>query len=217
MDLEAIIAMTLSAGALLLALGLWALFRLRRRLLRFGLALTAVLLLVCAVLLGACAANLYTYQRLTHEEEVARLQFRQLAAQHYLALVRLADGRTLDLALRGDEWQLDVRMLKWRGPAVLLGMDTVFRLERLSGRFRDVEQARVAQHSVHALSSEAGLDLWALARSTEGWLPWVDAAYGSAAYLPMADQASYIVSVSTSGLVARPSNAAAEGAVRAWN
>ena len=47
-------------------------------------------------------------------------------------------------------------------------------------------------------------------------MPWVDALYGSVAYVPMSDGASYQVVVSQNGLVARPLNDAARQAVGAW-
>jgi hypothetical protein len=40
--------------------------------------------------------------------------------------------------------------------------------------------------------------------------------YGSAAYLPMSDGAEYRIWLSQSGLVARPLNAQADGAIRTW-
>ena len=39
-------------------------------------------------------------------------------------------------------------------------------------------------------------------------MPWADALYGSAVYVPMSDGARYQVVVSQSGLVARPLNEA---------
>ena len=42
------------------------------------------------------------------------------------------------------------------------------------------------------------------------WLPFVDAVYGSATYMPMADGARYQVSITQSGLIARPLNPAAD-------
>ena len=48
------------------------------------------------------------------------------------------------------------------------------------------------------------------------WVPWVDAVYGNAAYVPMADGARFVVSIGASGLVARPGNSDAEKAVRHW-
>ena len=44
---------------------------------------------------------------------------------------------------------------------------------------------------------------------------WIDAYYGTAAYLPMADGARYVVTVTQSSLIGRPANEAAQKAVGA--
>ena len=59
------------------------------------------------------------------------------------------------------------------------------------------------------------LDLWSLARAAN--LPWIDARYGSAVYLPMADRARFEVSVGPAGLVARPGNDVARAAIAGWH
>ncbi len=117
----------------------------------------------------------------------------------------------------GDEWQMDARVLKWKGSALLLGSDTLYRLDRLSGRYRDIAQERTQQRSVYSLVEKGmGLDIWPLMQRYSRWVPWVDAVYGNAAYMPMADGARFVVSVGASGLVARPGNSDAERAVRQW-
>jgi hypothetical protein len=128
-------------------------------------------------------------------------------------LVRIPSGDIQVFTLNGDEWQLDARVLKWRGWANVLGLDAQYRLERLSGRYRDIEQERNAPRSVYALSDNPGIDLWTWTIDHPTWLPFVDAVYGSATYLPMADGARYRVNMSQSGLLARPMNGHAQGAV----
>ena len=118
--------------------------------------------------------------------------------------------------MRGDEWQIDARVLKWRGLATLAGFDTVYRLDRLSGRYADTTQERSAPRTVYALSPEPGLDLWTVLRRYHRFVPFADALYGSAAYVPLAQDASYAVSVSAFGLVVRPENSAARRAVSDW-
>jgi len=44
----------------------------------------------------------------------------------------------------------------------------------------------------------------------------VDAMYGSAVFLPMTNQAKYVISISRNGLIARPANAEAKKAVSRW-
>lgn len=209
-----------SAGLGLLALLLFLLGwrRLRRGKLLRGGAWTGggLLSLGLALLAGAVSSNLYTYSRLTAEQPVGEVDFRTLGPRQFLARLRLEDGRAMDLELQGDEWQLDARVLKWTGPANLLGFDTLYRLERISGRYSDLEEERNASRSAHSLVPEQGLDLWSELRDSPWRLPWVDALYGSATYLPMAEGARYRISLSPTGLLARALNDSAMSSVQAW-
>jgi hypothetical protein len=118
--------------------------------------------------------------------------------------------------IRGDEWQMDARILKWRGIALLMGLDTVYRLDRISGRYSNIIQELTAVRTVYSLSEDRGIDLWALAQRHSRWIPLADAVYGSATYLPMADGAQYQIAVSVTGLLARPGNEVAKKAIRKW-
>jgi hypothetical protein len=175
----------------------------------FG-ALCVTVLVAIGAAVGLVAAGLQTYARLTYEQPVADLAFEQRGPQQYLAtLTRLPEGTQQQFVLAGDEWQLDARVLKWRGYANVLGLDARYRLERVSGRYRDIEQERHAPRSVFALGESSPVDLWTLAEAYPSWLPFVDAVYGSATYLPMAPGAKYEVTLTQSGLIGRPANDAA--------
>lgn len=208
----------LAIGVLgLLFWGLAAMRLRKRRLLPAGgHGLAGGVFLLIAAAIGALALNLQTYQRLTHEQPVAELMFERLAPQRFRAIVRHPNGDREAFVIAGDEWQLDARILKWKGLATLAGLDTQFRLERLSGRFRDLQRARNGPYTVYPLYTQTGLDVWRLAQRHERWLPWVDATYGAATYLPMADRAAYRVQVTASGLVARSINRHARSAVEEW-
>jgi hypothetical protein len=177
--------------------------------------LVGLLLLAIAALMAAISINLYTYDRLTHESTITEVRFQGVGPQHFLASMMFKNNTKI-LDLRGDEWQIDARVLKWRGMAVLIGFDTLYRLDRLSGRYRDITQERTGLRTVHSLSEKQGLDLWIIGRRYAHWIPWVDAVYGSATYMPMVDGASYTVSVSSTGLLARPSNDIARKAIGEW-
>jgi hypothetical protein len=100
--------------------------------------------------------------------------------------------------------------------ANILGFDTAYRLERIAGRYSDIDRERASPRTVYALHAPEGVDAWALLRSHHEYVPWADALYGSATYVPMADGAAYEVNVSQNGLIARPLNLAARQAVGAW-
>ena len=193
-----------------------------RRLFRLRLASGTMLLLLgsVVVLLAAGAAlvamNLHTYARLTNEQEAARVQIRQLGERRFTVSVQPKNAPARHYELLGDEWQIDARVLKWRAMGNLLGFDTVYRLERLSGRYGDLTLEKSAPRTVYSLAEEPRVDLWVLLKKHHQYVPFVDALYGSAAYVPMAEGAEYAVSVSTSGLVVRPGNDPARKALGGW-
>jgi hypothetical protein len=213
-----LVAIAATGGIVALLLAAAAVRRLRAW--KFG---RGAVYLLCAAMVAALgvggamlAASLHTYARLTHEQEAARAVLRALGPQRFeLLLVRTGEPAQR-FELRGDEWQIDARVLKLRGMGTLLGFDTVYRFERLSGRYADNDLERKAPRSVHALSPQGALDLWQLLKKTHGYVPLADALYGSAAYVPMADGAQYVVSVSATGLLIRPLNDAAQKAVGGW-
>jgi len=166
---------------------------------------------------GMLAASLHTYSRLTYEEEAARAVLRELGPQRYeLLLVRTRGGPSERYELRGDEWQIDARVMKWGPMGNLIGLDTIYRFERLSGRYANHDQERKGPRTVFPLAQDGALDFWQLLKKYHDYLPLADALYGSAAYVPMADGAQYAVSVSPTGLLIRPLNDAAKKAVGGW-
>ena len=207
-----------AGGVLALLLALAAFRRMRDWEFRRGSVYLLGAAIVAALGVGGAmlAASLHTYSRLSHEQEAARAVLRALGPQRYeLLLVRVGEP-SRRYELRGDEWQIDARVLKWRGMGTLLGFDTVYRFERLSGRYGNHDEERKAPRTVHALADGGAVDFWQLLKKYHRYMPLADALYGSAAYVPMADGAQYAVLVSSTGLLIRPLNDAAGKAVGGW-
>jgi len=206
---------SLAVAAIFFALAIHSL-RQRRWLSTCRHAGTGLLLASMTGLALALGLNFYTYQRLTNEQEVAGISVRALTPGHFQLTATFPGQHMRQFDLRGDAWQLDARILKWKGPATLLGLDARYRLERLSSRYADIDAERRSPHSIYALAEGGSLDIWTLAHEYSRWLPFVDAVYGSATYLPLADGAQYEVRITQSGLIARPLNPSGQAAVRNW-
>lgn len=169
--------------------------------------------LVFLTVLGLLVFDLSAYRALSRESVVATISFSQLADQTFDAQVAPASSDSSRIfELKGDEWQVDARILTWKGPLAVLGMEPVYRLDRLGGRYHDLEQERSAERTVHALDQGD----WISIRRLQPWLPWIDARYGSAAYLPMVDGGIFDVSLTARGIIARPVNEPARDAVDDW-
>ena len=171
-------------------------------------------LTACAVLV---AVNLRSYQRLTDEQPGGELQFSRIGPHQYNGVLTYPSGQVAVFFLRGDEWLVDARMIKWKAIANLLGFDTVYRLERISGRYSAIEDEKTLPRTVYDLNAPGKVNLWDLIHEHHDWLPWFDAMYGSASFLPMADGALYEIKISPTGLLARPLNQSARDAVGNWH
>lgn len=206
--------MVLIAGACVALIALFMLFPRRRvhrrrnggrHWLRVLFGLPLLLLGIALCLLGISLRN---YFMLEGEIVVAQIVLKQTGVQRYSAELSAA-GQVRSFDLAGDEWQLDARLLTWKLPALLAGVKPLYRLERLQGRYGDVKQELDAPRTVYSLHRGGELDLWTLKRQYPKALPFADAQFGSAAYLPMLDNARYSVSLGPrGGLVARPADAA---------
>jgi hypothetical protein len=162
------------------------------------------------------ANDLRSYQPLALENPLVTVSFQAQGPQTYQ--VSLQEGGTERLvSLEGDLWQLDARLLQWRGLAGLIGLQTGYRLEKLSGRFLAVEQQDRAQHAeVNLAPNGYGIDFWHWLRSGPHDLYLLDAMARRVTYLPMADQAVYSVTLTPTGLLAQPLNQVATQALKDW-
>ncbi|MDB5431299.1 MAG: hypothetical protein JWP35_2415 [Caulobacter sp.] len=180
--------------------------------------------IVGAVLLGGL--DVQTYSRLTYERPVATIAVHQLGPKLFEATLTQPPPEGFEptpakaYQIHGDEWRIEARVLKWKGWANVLGLDTQYRLDRLSGRYDATDDELHAERSVYDLRPDppSQVDLWAMARKYSRFAPVVDTLYGSGAAMPMADGATYEVWITQSGLLARPTNEKArEASATGWH
>lgn len=185
----------------------------RRRLLRCGAAGLSCVAAAATGFLGLVMTYTYwSYDSLIPGQLVSTIEFRRLASHQYQARL-VAPGRDdRFFNLDGDEWQIDARIINWHRPLTELRIAPVYKLERLSARYSEVDIEQTELRSVHLMSAPILLDMWTISRRFQ--LPGVDADYAAATYLPMADGARFDLSLDREALQARPGNEAAEIAAR---
>jgi hypothetical protein len=166
--------------------------------------LLGLALLPVAAFCAALAVSVHGYRALTREETAAVVAIEPAGRQRFVAHVTLADGRSRSFELAGDELYVDARVLKWSPWANLLGLHTSYALDRIAGRYAELEAERDEPRTVHSIVNGAPLDAFALRRKHEFLAPLVDASYGSATFASAGDRpATLEVRVSTTGLLVR--------------
>jgi hypothetical protein len=189
----------------------------RRHLVRAGGS--SVSCLVFATLTSAAGMLLLSYmsyERLIEEKVVSQVAFRKVSPQEFQARLMIPGQDDQFFILRGDEWQIDARIVSWKPPVTILGLDPIYQLDRLSGRYGDIDREQNEARTVHSLLNELPTDIWRLARQFPIAIPGIDAHYGTATYVPMVDGARFEVSLSRDALIARPANQVAREAVGEW-
>ncbi len=176
----------------------------RKRIIRTSTnSLVALLFLSLSALFATLTVSTQGYRAFTREEVVASVTTRRLADQRFEARVRFPDGRDSTFLLAGDEFYIDAHILKWKPLANVLGLHTDYELDRISGRYVDLDDEQASPRTIFALSSPKPIDLFHL-RRRHPMLSWlVDAEYGSGTFIATDDQALFDVLVSTSGLLIR--------------
>jgi hypothetical protein len=195
-------AILFSLGLILVLAGLTALFGLHP--LRFMTrTLLGLLLIALGVLEATITLGVQGYRALTQEELAARISIKPYAPQRFSAKLRFPDGQEASYSLSGDEIYVDARILKWHPLVNMIGLSTAYELDRIGGRYRDLEQEKSAPRTLYSLGKEKPVDLFALRKRFPFLEHFVDAQYGSAAYVP-AEPADLDLRVSTTGLLIRP-------------
>jgi len=149
-------------------------------------------------------ATVYTYDRLSAESLIAELRFDATGDRQYLAHLQTGDRcaeRTFPVS--GDQWRVDAEFLKWKYWALLLGLDSQYRLDRLEGRYRSVAEQNSQPNVAHALSEPTAVDLVSIAESLGSWNFLLDATYGSSTYQDIDVDNVYYVYRTTTGIITR--------------
>ena len=194
-------------GTILTVAGFVALMRARvgSFTLRTVLGLT---LLSLGGLAGMIAFGIQGYQTLTREEIAAQISVSPIAPQRFAATFRYPDGRVANFMIAGDEIYVDAHILKWQPLANLFGLHTAYELDRVAGRYRDIEQERTAERTIHTLSQDKPINLFGLRQRHTFLAILLDAKYGSATFVPVIQPAELELRISTTGLLMREVSAA---------
>lgn len=197
------IAMGLAALSLVFGAVSVRAFRGRRWLGSLGSAGTGSLFVSLAALSGVLGASTQGYRALTLEEVAATITTVPTGPAAFQAFVEFPDGRDTTVNVLGDQLLVDAHILKWRPLANVLGVHTWYELDRLSGRYKDIEDERSRPRKVHSLKADKPQDLFVLAQRYTLLAMLVDTEYGSGTYVDVSRPARFEIRVSTTGLLVR--------------
>src|SRR5213592_5145350 len=124
-----------------------------------GRGLVGLLLLALAALAATITVGIRGYWALTYEEVAATVKTEPVGVQRFRATITLPDRRLAMYDLAGDAFYVDAHVLKWHPWASLLGLRTVYELDRVAGRYNAVADERARPHTAYELGRSKPVDL----------------------------------------------------------
>ena len=143
------------------------------------------------------------YQALTHEILAATVTITPTHEQQFVARIVYPDGLSETFTLSGDEVMLDANILKWKPWSNILGLKTAFRLDRIRGRYVNIQDEKAAEPSVFSVNSFENGDIAEWRKDYEYLSSLVDVEHGSASYVSAKQSQVYELYVTTNGLLFR--------------
>lgn len=144
------------------------------------------------------------YHALTKEIPAAQIKILPTGEQSFHATMEFADGSQQSFSLNGDELLVDAYVLKWKPWTNILGLHTAYRLDRVSGRYKALDDETQKQRSVFAVNNggNEGLARWREEYSALSFL--LDVEHGSASFVDADEAKELQLMVTTDGLLLRP-------------
>lgn len=161
--------------------------------------------LIATLSLGLVAA-LRSFEAFASSRPVARVQCRWVGEKTFeLQWTALRDGEPqapLIVRLKGDQWSVSGGIVKWHPWLTALALPSYHKVTRLSGRYASVREETATTPT--AVELNGGFDrLWEWFYRLDPYLPFVEAAYGSTAFLYVNPALEYQVDVAPSGYLIR--------------
>ena len=121
-----------------------------------------LLMLVLALLFTTITVSLKGYQALTHEELAATVEIQPVSDQKFVARFTFPDSTIAKFELAGDELYVDAHILKWKSFANLFGLHTFYELDRVAGRYSEIEEETSKDRTVFSLGKEKMVNIFDL-------------------------------------------------------
>lgn len=169
-----------------------------------------ILWIVASLAVLFFAAFIQSFQNFTKQELVAEVYckpVKEAPGAMVLEFTPVIAGRLgvkQGFLIKGDQWCLQGDILKWDEWLNFAGVETMFKLTRIQGRFVNVHDERFKPTTPYSLTEKEDDPRWRWLYKSGYRLRFVDAVYGSTVYTYPSEDKIYQVYVTNSGFSVRP-------------
>ena len=154
-------------------------------------------LVVCILAISLLFFSLFiqTFSRYTIEELIGTVHATKSGENIKVRFTDVKRNTTHDFELSGDQWMIEGYILRWSPQMRWLGAGTYYRISRFRGRWEEPEGKTISDYLIQPEEKS-----WTYLLKHGEELPFVDSAYGVAAFQYPAPKLFYLY-ISESGFI----------------
>jgi len=134
----------------------------------FGLAFTAIALFV------------YTFARFSHEEKIGYVFAEAHGDTIAMTFFNAKEDKSHFFKLTGDQWMIEGYIVRWKTSLRWLGAESYYCITRFEGRDVEGSGSDAVYSNRYQIANETGF--WRFMLKNWKKIPFIDAAYGTAAF-----------------------------------
>ncbi|MCX4024793.1 hypothetical protein H0A36_22260 [Endozoicomonas sp. SM1973] len=154
----------------------------------------ALLITALGIGLGWSALDLFSYQPLRYDQQLATIDFIKQGDNKYRMSLLQPNTKLFTQVVFGEKWQLSARVFQVSPQLLGFGMSPGFRLDKLAIQQGDKLSTQWIRQS------EYGFDLWAVMNHLQWTEPTVITAHHISDWFEVTDKLSFAVMVTATGL-----------------
>jgi hypothetical protein len=157
---------------------------------------------------GYIIFDMLSFKTVQPSTAIAEISVSKTSRQRFEISIKGPSVNQSNIDVLGDQAEFKIQMLLWSGPAIDAGLKTAYRFESVQGRFLTLEQEKSIDQSPHLLKPMPFIQFWRFLNQYP-LIPFVEAKYAEAIYVPLANGAIFELVLETDGIKIQPKNAAA--------
>jgi len=180
---------------------------------RLGIIASTLRLLLILLLIAVSIALLFlgafiqSYTAFTHRELAATIHCTPVPGTEDTMVLELVTRESPAVAhirryrLRGQQWTVEGHILKWDDWLNFLGLQTMYKLTRVRGRYLRADDEMNKPATVYSLVANEEDSRWRWLYEYGARLPFVQAVYGNTVFTFPSETKSFDIYVTTSGFM----------------
>jgi len=180
---------------------------------RLGIVASTLRLLLILLLISTSVALLFlgafiqSYTAFTHREFAATIHCTSVPGTEDMMILELVTSKSPTSALirryrlRGQQWTIEGHILKWDDWLNFLGLQTMYKLTRVRGRYLRADDEMNKPATVYSLVANEEDPRWRWLYEYGARLPFVQAVYGNTVFTFPSETKNFTIYVTTSGFM----------------